>query len=289
MTILFGLRRRGFTMVEVAAAVLLLGILLSSVMVLLNRYLEVVVDMRLRQQAFEMARANMETLLSADKLADLSEFGESERYPEIEWSTTVEPFTEPVKDRMWIRAVCTAGYTDSQGEKQAVELEHWITSLTAEQIKQILNQQKAMGEYYNLIKAGYMTDAQLATQAFLQQQGLDVDAYRELVEAHRRLKLEYLQQHTTNFDQRAFDAYVDQLDDAENAFLRDLGMDFAAYNKFALDYEPPERNDDDGQFETDPDELDPDNPDPDNTDPEDLTRTTVRAGTGRICPRVFGG
>lgn len=226
-------------MVEIAAAMLILAMVLSSVMFLMDRYLDAVVDMRLRQRAFETARANMETLLATDKLSDLAEFGESERYPDIYWETIVEPFTLPVKDRMWVRAVCSASYTDSEGELQEVELEHWITSLTGDQIKKIMNQQEALGEYYELIKEGFMTVAQMATAAFLELEKMPVTDYKELVEQHRREKLEYLQANNDKFDKQAFDKLVEQLDDVENEFLEEIGMDFDKYNEFALAYEPP--------------------------------------------------
>jgi len=47
-----------------------------------------------------------------------------ETNPAIEWATIVEPFHEPYKDRMWIRAVCSASFIDSKGQQQDVELEH---------------------------------------------------------------------------------------------------------------------------------------------------------------------
>jgi DNA-binding transcriptional MerR regulator len=261
-------------MVEVVAAVMILSIILSSVMFLMNRYLEAVVDMRLQQRAFEVARANMETLLAVDKLSDMSEFGESELYPDIQWSTTVEPYTLPVKDRMWIRAVCSAGYIDSQGERQSVELEHWITSLTGTQIKQILNQQEAMGEYYDLIKEGFMTDTQLATLAFLEDEEMPVAEYRELVETHRRQKLEYINEMADKFDQKKYDDLAEKLDEEENEFLDAMGIDFDKFNEFAMTYVPPPRPGDSGDSGPDDssniDDGDSSNPDetPDN-EPEE--------------------
>ena len=127
--------RSAFTLVEVGAALVLLSMILSSVMVLMNRYVDAVIDLQLRQEAFELARGNMEQLLAETKLSDMAEFGDSEQNPEIEWQTLVEPFYEPVTDQMWIRAVCSAGFDDTKGEYQNIELEHWITNLTAAQVK----------------------------------------------------------------------------------------------------------------------------------------------------------
>jgi V8-like Glu-specific endopeptidase len=42
---------------------------------------------------------------------------------------------------MWVRAVCSVDYVDSKGEKQKIELEHWITQLTDQQAGQLVNQQ----------------------------------------------------------------------------------------------------------------------------------------------------
>ena len=40
---------------------------------------------------------------------------------------------------MWVRAVCTAEYTDSKGQTQKVELMHWITELTDQQAGQLMD------------------------------------------------------------------------------------------------------------------------------------------------------
>ena len=85
-------RQRGFTFVEVVAAVVLLGIMLSSVLVLMNRFVGSVIDMRLRQQAFELARSNMEQLLSQSRVRETVDYGDSETNPAITYQTTVEPF-----------------------------------------------------------------------------------------------------------------------------------------------------------------------------------------------------
>ena len=139
-----------FTMVEVVAALVLLSMILSSVLVLMNRYVDSVIDLQLRQEAFELARGNMEQLLAETKLSDITEFGDSETNPDIEWETLVEPFYEPITDQMWIRAVCSAGFDDSKGEYQNIELEHWITNLTAAQVRQILGQEQLEDELPNL-------------------------------------------------------------------------------------------------------------------------------------------
>ncbi|MBL7215015.1 MAG: hypothetical protein ISS71_04995 [Phycisphaerae bacterium] len=228
-------RLNAFTFVEVVAAVALLAIMFSSVLVLMNRFVGAVIDMRLRQTAFELARSNMESLLSESKLPDIYEYGESETNPNIRWQTVVEPFYTPYKNRMWIRAVCSASFTDSKGEEENVELEHWITNLTAAQIKQILAQQEVEAEYMALLNEGQYSDMQLATIAYLEQEGLDVDAYEEFLEQQQRKKLEYLDKKGMD----GYEDYVEQLQKEEDEFLEDLGMNFDDYNVFAESYVPP--------------------------------------------------
>jgi len=226
--------RPAFTLLEVATALALLTIIIGAVMTLMNRYVEAVMDMQLRDQAFEIARGNMENLLAESKLSDISDYGTSETYPDIEWETIVEPFYEPVTNQMWIRAVCSAGFKDSKGEFQNIELEHWITNLTAAQIKQILQQQQIESEYMDLLNGGQETALQETTLAYLEEQGLDAAGYKRLTEQQRRKKLEYIAE-------RGFEGYeqfVEKLKAEENQFLEDLGMDFDGYNAFAATYVP---------------------------------------------------
>ncbi|MDH4201274.1 MAG: type II secretion system GspH family protein [Phycisphaerae bacterium] len=267
-----GSDRRAFTLIEVATALMLLGIIIGAVMTLMNRYVEAVIDMQLREQAFEIARGNMETLLAESKLSDTSEYGTSETYPDIEWETVVEPFYEPVTNQMWIRAVCSAGFKDSKGEFQDIELEHWITNLTAAQVKQILAQQKVESEYMDLLNGGEDSVIQETTTAYLEERGLDADAYKRLIEQQRRKKLEYITE--KGFD--GYEEFVETLKAEENKFLEDLGMDFDGYNEFAATYVPQSTFTDD-PISTDPDtDMGPGNDgepgtanEPDNQNPTD--------------------
>ena len=226
--------KRAFTIVEVVAALAVLSVMLGSVMVLMNRYVEAVMDLQLREQAFEIVRGNMENLLAESKLSDMGEFGTSETNPDIEWKTLVEPFYESVTNRMWIRAVCSAGFNDSKGEYQEVELEHWITNLTAVQIKRILAQQKVENEYMELLNDGEDSAIQETTRAYLLEQGLDADAYDRFAKQQKRRKLEYI-------SEKGFDGYeelLEILEEEEDEFLEKLGMDFNGYNQFAAAYVP---------------------------------------------------
>ena len=129
-----------FSLIETVTALIILAIISSSVFVVINRCMSSVADSALRMQAFEVSRKNMETLLVKDSVAEMVEYGSSDKYPEIQWQTTVETFYEPITERMWIQAVCSAEYTDTTGELQTVELTHWLTDLTKEQLIKIIEQ-----------------------------------------------------------------------------------------------------------------------------------------------------
>jgi len=135
-------RGKGFSLVEVVAALSILAIISSSVLVVVNRSMESAANSALRVRAFEVARENMEALLYSDSVEEITEYGISDRYPQIEWQSTVETFYEPLTSRMWAQAVCSAQYEDTQGQQQTVELTHWLANLTKKQLLEIITQQK---------------------------------------------------------------------------------------------------------------------------------------------------
>jgi type II secretory pathway pseudopilin PulG len=137
---------KGFSLVEAVTALIILALFSSSVLVVVSRSMASAADSALRMQAFEVARENMETLLAKDTVEETTEYGDSDRYPEIQWETTVGTFYEPVTTRMWAQAVCAAEYTDSEGEKQKIELTHWLTDLTAEEMLKIVEQKQKLKE-----------------------------------------------------------------------------------------------------------------------------------------------
>ncbi len=129
-----------FSLVETVTALIILAIVTSSVLVVINRCVGSAADSVIRRQAFEVARDNMEALLTSSTVSEKTEMGTSDKYPEIQWQTTIESFYEPVTNRMWIQAVCSAEYTDTAGEQQTVKLTHWLTDLSKEQLLQMLQQ-----------------------------------------------------------------------------------------------------------------------------------------------------
>jgi len=124
------------------AAIAILSYVFLGLLVVMNRYMSSAVDSVMRMQAFEVARKNMEDLLTSDLVEESVEFGDSEKYPDIQWQTVVESFTVPLTDKMWVQAICSAEYTDSEGEVRKIELTHWLTDLTKAQEQQILARQE---------------------------------------------------------------------------------------------------------------------------------------------------
>ena len=131
-------REKAFTLAETVASLVILAFISTSVLVVINRSMASAVDSILRMQAFEVARKNMEELLTSDSVEESVEYGTSEMYPDIRWETAVESFYVPLDTKMWIQAICSAEYTDSEGQVQTVELTHWLTDVSKAELLQIL-------------------------------------------------------------------------------------------------------------------------------------------------------
>ncbi len=164
---------KGFSLPEVVVAVSILAFISASVLVVINRCIVSAADSVLRMQAFEVARENMERLLISDSVTEMVEYGSSDKYPEIQWQTTVGAFYEPLTERMWIRAVCSAEYTDAVGEVQTVELTHWLTNLTKEQLLRIIKEREEALSAEQIIE----TEEEAADYA-----GVDVQTIQQWVE-----------------------------------------------------------------------------------------------------------
>lgn len=134
--------KTAFSLVETVTALIILAITTSSVLVVINRCVSSTADSAIRRQAFEVARDNMETVLTSTSVSEMVEVGASDKYPQIQWQTTIEPFYEPVTERMWVQATCSAEYDDTAGELQTVELTHWLTDLTKKQLLEIIEERQ---------------------------------------------------------------------------------------------------------------------------------------------------
>ena len=143
--------RSAFTMIEVTVALVILGMIAATVLVVVNRAIDTVVQWQTKMEAFDIVRENMEKILARSAVSDSVEYGISEENPDITWETTIESFYEPITNNMWARAVCLAKFIDNNGEEQKIELTHWLTSLNKEQVMQILEQKQREIEYYKTI------------------------------------------------------------------------------------------------------------------------------------------
>lgn len=123
---------------EVLTALAILALTSSSVLVVVDRCVTSATTAALRMQAFEVARENMERLLALPSVQESVEYDVTNTSPPIAWQTAVETFYEPVTARMWLRGVCSARYSDPNGYEQTVELTHWLTDLTKEQLLQLM-------------------------------------------------------------------------------------------------------------------------------------------------------
>lgn len=229
----------GFTLIEVVAALTILSLLLTSVMVVMNRITGSMIDLRSQTQAFTVARQNMEELLSSSSVSDKSDFGILETNPDITWQTVVEPFYEPISKRMWIRGMCSAGYTDSSGQRQTIELSCWLTGLTADQIKQILQQQKQLEkliEEFSLTEYGQQVAQQHQINlAFLRFKGLDVQEFKDFIEQLERRRIDYIAQYGMD---EGYMEFADELTQEEFDFMYRQGADYDELVLFYDNYDP---------------------------------------------------
>ncbi len=135
-------RTAGFTLVEVITALAILALASSSVLLVIDRCVSSASNSALRLEAFELARENLEKILISDTAEETVDYGTSDKFPDISWQTIVEGFPEPVTGQMWVRAVCSAEYVDSTGEKRTIELVHWLSPLTDQQAGLLVDQQE---------------------------------------------------------------------------------------------------------------------------------------------------
>jgi prepilin-type N-terminal cleavage/methylation domain-containing protein len=233
------LKHGGFTLIEVAAALVVLSMILASVMMVMSQITSGMIDLQSEIQAFTVARQNMEKLLASVEVSDTSDYGVLETNADIDWQTVVEPFYEPISKRMWIRGICTAGYTDSKGQRKTVELTCWLTGLTAQQIKQILEQQKrieeTMKQFSNTEYGQQIFEQRQINVAFLKYKGLDVDAYNEFTEQIERRRINYIAE---NGFGEGYEEFLTGLIEEETNFLYQFNINYDEYVNFYETYDP---------------------------------------------------
>ncbi len=132
---------------EVVVALGILAAICSGVLVVMNQCIAATIDSQIKMEAFELVRENMEKLLGAESVTLVAELGTSDTNPNIQWQTVIETFNEPVDSGMWLQAVCSASYTDCDGEKHTVELVHWLCELSKRDQQLIRKQKQQEREY----------------------------------------------------------------------------------------------------------------------------------------------
>ena len=122
---------------------MIITLICSTVLLVVKQQVIALGESRLRMEAFEIARENMENLLTAASVGEMDDYGVSDKNPNIEWETIVEPFSG-AGDKMWVRAVCSATYPDANGQPQTVELTHWLTDVSDSVTQQIQKDQEKL-------------------------------------------------------------------------------------------------------------------------------------------------
>jgi hypothetical protein len=170
-------KSEAFTLIETMTAVALLAFIGASVWVILERCMMSAADSTQKMRAFEIARENMEKLLGSTSVQESTDFGVSEQFPDIQWQNAVESFFEPQSSKMWVRAVCSAEFTDAAGKKQSVELTHWLTDLTEEQSQQLMKSKEVQEQQL----AKYLIEGEDLAAEYV---GVNVQTIREWVRNH---------------------------------------------------------------------------------------------------------
>lgn len=231
--------RNGFTLLEVVTALLILGTICATALTAMNRAIAVAIDLRKRTQAFEVARENMENLLCLVSVSEVSDFGVDPLHPDIEWETTVESFTEPATNKMWIQAVCTASYPDSAGEIQKVTLTHWLTGLSDKQAQMILGQQKRESEYLDLLNDNdQIVQEQEAIRRYLRGMGLDLKPYSAILTEQKREKRKWINEY--EYDPELFGDLMGSLRDKEYEWLDSISFNWDDFSRWRLENPDPQ-------------------------------------------------
>jgi prepilin-type N-terminal cleavage/methylation domain-containing protein len=142
----FGATNNGFTIIEVVVALTIIVIICSTVMLVIKNDMIQLGESSLRMEAFEVARENMENLLTASSVSEMDDFGTSDKNPNIEWETIVEPFSAEGASKMWVRAICSATYSDANAQPQKIELTHWLTDISDDVAKKMMKDKEKLSD-----------------------------------------------------------------------------------------------------------------------------------------------
>ncbi|MBN2019851.1 MAG: prepilin-type N-terminal cleavage/methylation domain-containing protein [Sedimentisphaerales bacterium] len=164
----------GFTLIEAMAAIALLTFISVSVWIALERCMVLAADTAQRNRAFEIARENMENIVGLDTVEENTEFGVSEMFPDIRWQTTIESFYEMHAGRMWVQAISSAEYTDAEGQTQSVSLTYWLTDLSDDQMRMLMENKQQQAD----LLANHIIETEELAAEYA---GVNVETIREWV------------------------------------------------------------------------------------------------------------
>ncbi|OHB58953.1 MAG: hypothetical protein A2Y07_04735 [Planctomycetes bacterium GWF2_50_10] len=131
-------KTRGFTVIEVATALVILAIIFTTVLTVFKDAMRAVSDDRINMQAFELARENMERILSQSSVSEQTEYGVSEINPQLVWELRTEPFSDPSGSGTWVKAISSATYLDANDQPKTLELTCWLTKVSKEVATQMM-------------------------------------------------------------------------------------------------------------------------------------------------------
>ncbi|ARN57832.1 type II secretion system protein [Sedimentisphaera salicampi] len=139
--------RKAFTLLESMAALFVMGIVTTGVMVTISNCIDSMTDMRLEQEAVKLARENMEYLLAEKDVREYVESGVDEYNPNLSWEMGYEVKTFPETDQQWIKAFSMVEFYNSDNELDSVELENWLAKLSMRESQQLEEQRQLEQEY----------------------------------------------------------------------------------------------------------------------------------------------
>ncbi|AQQ09381.1 hypothetical protein L21SP3_01185 [Sedimentisphaera cyanobacteriorum] len=138
---------KAFTLLESMAALFVMGIVTTGVMVTISNCINSMTDMRLEQEAVKLARENMEYLLAESNVREYVESGVDEYNTNLSWEMGYEVKTFPDTDQQWVMAFSVVEYYNSENELESVELENWLAKLSMRESQQLEEQRQLEQEY----------------------------------------------------------------------------------------------------------------------------------------------
>jgi len=212
-----------------------MAVLAATILTIIDHCITATMDMELRSRAFVVARENMERLLGRGDVAEMTEVGQDELNPAIEWQTIVEPFYEPVNNRMWVRAICSASYVDSRDETQTITLTHWLCRLSDQQAARVEKQRQIEQQYVDMLSEN---DAHLQWQQvvrrYLADRGMDAAAYDRLLTEQKNEKQRWIQQYK-EYNPDVFNPLLEEMYTKEEQWLAEMGFDPVDFDQWKTD------------------------------------------------------